>query len=82
MDWDEFVTLLSGINGDTPLGSVVRIRSEKDPKRRKEFTPEERRIYNEWKSRKMKKPTGTVEDGERVLKSIFGIRERSTDGRR
>lgn len=48
MSWDEFVTLLCGLNGDTPLGHIVSIRSEKDPERIKKFTAAEKKIRNEW----------------------------------
>ena len=48
MSWDEFITLLSGLNGETPLGHIVSIRAEKDPERLKQFTPEERKIRNDW----------------------------------
>ena len=54
MSWDEFMTLLSGINGDTPLGRIVSIRAEKDPKVIKEFTKEEKRIYNKWRHKQAK----------------------------
>ena len=54
MQWGEFSSLLSGINGETALGNVVRIRSEKDPKKIKEFTKEERKIRNDWLSRRTK----------------------------
>lgn len=49
MPWSEFLTLLSGLNGETPLGNVVRIRAEKDPKVLKQFTPEQKRIRAEWR---------------------------------
>lgn len=55
MTWDEFSTLLSGLSADTALGNIVRIRSETDPKVIKNFSTAEKRIYNEWKSRKMRK---------------------------
>lgn len=55
MTWDEFSTLLSGLNADTPLGSIVTIRSEKDPKKIKEFSAEQKRIRNEYISRRNKK---------------------------
>lgn len=48
MTWDEFTTLLAGIGPETPLGAIVSIRSEKDPERIKTFTPEQKRIRNEW----------------------------------
>lgn len=48
MEWGEFASLLAGLNGDTPLGNIVRIRSEKDPKILKQFTSEERKIRSKW----------------------------------
>lgn len=73
MDWDEFATLLSGLNSETPLGAIIRIRSEKDRKRIKDFSKEERKIYNEWRARHARKTNATVEDGEKALRSLFGI---------
>lgn len=49
MSWDEFTTLLSGLNGETPLGHVVSIRSENDKEKLKNFSPEEKKIRNEWR---------------------------------
>ena len=51
MSWDEFSTLLAGLNGDTPLGHIVSIRAETDKERLKQFTPAERKIRNEWRMR-------------------------------
>lgn len=48
MSWSEFCSLLSGIMPDTPLGRVVAIRSEKDPKVIKNFTKEQKQIRNEY----------------------------------
>lgn len=55
MSWSEFCSLLSGIMPDTPLGQVVTIRSEKDPKVLKNFTREQKRIKNEWSKCKQSK---------------------------
>lgn len=49
MTWDEFATLLAGVNGETPLGRIVSIRSENDKDKLQKFTPEEKRIRNEWR---------------------------------
>jgi hypothetical protein len=49
MTWDEFATLLGGLNGETPLGHIVSIRSENDKEKLKNFTTEEKRIRNEWR---------------------------------
>lgn len=75
MLWDEFTTLLAGLNGDTPLGYLVRIRSEKDPKVKKKFTKEEKKIYNEWRSRHSPKPKKmTREQVELGLRKLFGMK--------
>ncbi len=55
MSWSEFCSLLSGIMPDTPLGSIVSIRVEKDPKRIKEFTADQRKIRNDWLIKRNKK---------------------------
>ena len=55
MTWDEFCSLLSGLNSDTPLGGIIAIRSEKDPKRLKEFTPEQKKIRNDYIRRNSEK---------------------------
>lgn len=49
MSWDEFTTLLSGLNSDTPLGNVIAIRKENDSEILKRFTPEQRQMRNEWR---------------------------------
>ena len=52
MKWREFAGLLAGLDGETPLGRIVAIRAEDDPKRLREFTPEMRRIRSRWRTRK------------------------------
>lgn len=54
MSWAEFCSLLVGIMPETPLGSVVSIRAEKDRKVIRKFNTEQKRIYNEWRNRKPK----------------------------
>lgn len=54
MKWGEFSSLLSGLNGDTALGNIVRIRSEKDPKAIKDFSLNEKKIRSEWLNRNIK----------------------------
>ena len=48
MQWGEFCSYLAGLNGETPLGNIVRIRSEKNPKMLKEFSKEEKEIRSKW----------------------------------
>ncbi len=55
MSWEEFCSLLCGIMPETPLGRIVSIRSEKDPKIIKNFTKEQKRIRNEWILRRNRK---------------------------
>ena len=49
MSWREFAYLLSGISGESPLGRIVSIRAENDPEHLRSFTPEQRRIRNDWR---------------------------------
>lgn len=55
MKWDEFVALVSGLGPDTPLGRIVQIRAENDKNILKNFSKEQHRIRNEWRSRNIKK---------------------------
>ena len=70
MQWGEFSSLLSGINGETALGNVVRIRSEKDPKKIKEFTKEERKIRNDWLSRRTKNVNKNDDDYKQAMENF------------
>lgn len=54
MPWSEFCTLLAGIMPETPLGQIVSIRAENDKEILKNFTQEQHRIRNEWRSRASK----------------------------
>ncbi len=57
MSWREFAYLAGGLTHDTPLGQTIAIRSEKDPERLKQFTPEQKRIRNEYRRRQAKEMT-------------------------
>lgn len=48
LSFGEFCTLLAGLMPDTPLGNFVSIRSEKDKKTIKSFSPDQRRIHRDW----------------------------------
>lgn len=50
--WDEFRSLLAGIAPDTPLGRMVAIRAETDKNVIQNFTRDQKRIYDEWRSRR------------------------------
>ncbi|WP_249806065.1 Gp15 family bacteriophage protein [Copranaerobaculum intestinale] len=52
MDWVQFSALLAGIMPETPLGQIVSIRSEEDPRVLKSFTAEQHQIRNNWREKK------------------------------
>ena len=55
LPWGEFIALLAGLMPGTPLGQVVSIRAETDPDIIKCFNAEQRRIRDEWHSKKTQK---------------------------
>lgn len=78
MSWSEFGTLLAGIMPETPLGKVVSIRSENDKDILKNFTKEQHRIRNEWRSRNIRKTvTINKEEAERQIKMLQDILKRA-----
>lgn len=79
MPWEEFCTLVGGLMPDTPLGSIVSIRSEQDPKTIKGFNADQRRIYSAWRKRQSdqkmiepKKLDQEMKSMEAVLERLFG----------
>jgi len=76
----EYTKLLIGLSGDTPLGYVVGIRSEKDSKRIKQFTAQERKIRADWLRYLAQKPQKDVPQSDEanadkmrmILSSLFG----------
>lgn len=76
MSCEEFRQLLSGLNGDTPLGYVVQIRAEKDPKKIRKMTAHEKKIRSDWvafksNSKKQQKFELKKEDISKVFSKIF-----------
>lgn len=55
MPWGEFRDLLAGLSADTPLGRLIAIRAETDPEVLKHFTPQQRAIRAEWRTRSARK---------------------------
>ncbi len=73
-EWESFMV---GLLPDSPLGKVISIRSEKDTQRIREFTKDERRIYDEWQSFRTKQISEEEEQKmmrnlERMIASMFG----------
>ncbi len=73
MSWQEFVTLISGLMPDTPLGNIVSIRAEKDPKTIKSFSPEQKKIRNNWMKRQMKVKEKNPERIEKELENLSNM---------
>lgn len=55
LSWGELCSDIAGLSGDTPLGNIIRIRSENNPQEIKRFTQNELKIRNEWRARNAKK---------------------------
>lgn len=72
MTWDEFSSLLRGLNGDTPLGNLVQIRSETDPNILKHFSSSQNKIRSDWKRNHSKKNTNKKAH-EQFLAEIQGF---------
>ena len=68
MSWDEFTDLLSGISPGTALGRIVAIRAEENEDILKHFTPEQRRIRIEWRTRQAMKVS--EEDRDKFLEAM------------
>lgn len=72
VSWDEFKSLIAGIDPDTPLGRVVAIRAETDKNVIKNFNKDQKRIYNAWRNRKAETmPQATYEQEMKALEKMF-----------
>jgi hypothetical protein len=72
MTWREFAYYLGGISGKSPLGQIVAIRAENDPEKLKDFTPEEKKIRNEYRRKKAKvMPKKKASDALEGFKQAF-----------
>lgn len=72
MSWREFSYLLGGLSGKTPLGQIITIRAEKDPKKIREFTPEQRRIRNKYLAKQAgHKSPQQIDDALNAMKNAF-----------
>lgn len=88
MPWSEMSILLAGINHKTPLGIMISIRSETDQERLKAFTPEQRKIRNDWLSSQSKKLIKNNPDEalrqvmafEKAMTAAFGGNSKSEKG--
>lgn len=68
----EFQIMLSNIMPDTPLGQIVEIRSEKDPKVIRKFNKQQKQIRNQWLSKNAKKQVEQMSE-EQKRKAVDDI---------
>ena len=50
LPYEEFIIYLSGLLPETPLGNIVAIRSENNRDTLKHFTPQQKKIRNDWRA--------------------------------
>lgn len=79
MPWSEFTNLVAGLLPETPLGAIVKIRSEDDPKILKEFNADQVAIRNKWRERQAMQQLDnpevlkkSMDNLSNMLKSMFG----------
>lgn len=79
MPWSEFTNLVTGLLPETPLGAIVKIRSEDDPKMLRQFSRDQLEIRNKWRDRQALKQLDnpdilekSMENLSKMLKSMFG----------
>ena len=82
MSWAEFRQMLIGIGPDTALGRMVTIRSENDEEILKQFSPEQKRIRNEWRSRRARSVTQTELQNvlDKLKEAFIAMAGGETDG--
>lgn len=72
MPWDEFADLLSGLNEQTPLVEVARMRTTNDRERIAQMTPEQRRMRAEWKNRRARRmPKQSIDEFLSMMQAAF-----------
>lgn len=78
ISWSEIKMLVSGLLPETPLGKVIQIRSENNKEQLEHFTPEMRKIRNDWRNRMAKDKlkdedalNKTFDNMEKMLKVLF-----------
>lgn len=72
MSWREFSYFINGLSGDSPLGRIICIRAENDPEILKNFTPEQKKIRNDYRRQMAKQKTESeVNDALESIKQAF-----------
>jgi hypothetical protein len=70
MSWNEFCSLVSGLMPDTPLGQIVSIRAESDPKILKEFTSDQRKIRSDWMNKQAKNKLSNPQEFAKSMQAL------------
>lgn len=65
MEFREFLTLLSGIMPETPLGKIIQIRSETDSDVLKHYTSEQKQIRDNWLEKQQKEKIESMTEAEK-----------------
>lgn len=55
LPWPKYCNLLSLLNDRTPFGNIIAIRSEKDPKVLKHYTPDQKAERLRWQRKQASK---------------------------
>lgn len=79
MPFQEFITLVSGLLPETPLGRIIAIRAETDKKTIKAFTADQRKVHNDWKRKsaeiQLQNPEQLdkqMDDLAKMIETMFG----------
>lgn len=79
MPWSEFTSLITGLLPETPLGAVIKIRSENDPDMLKRFNKDQLEIRNKWRDKQAFKQLDnpevlkqSMDNLSKMLKDMFG----------
>ena len=79
MPWPEFTNLVTGLLPETPLGAIIKIRSEDDPDILKRFTRDQMEIRNKWRDRQALQQLDnpeilkqSMDSLSKMLESMFG----------
>ena len=79
MPWSEFTNLVAGLLPETPLGAVIKIRSESDPDVLKKFNKDQIAIRNKWRDRQALQQLDnpevlkqSMDNLSAMLKNMFG----------
>jgi hypothetical protein len=79
MPWSEFTSLITGLLPETPLGAVIKIRSEDDPDMLKRFNKDQLDMRNKWRDKQAFKQLDnpevlkqSMDNLSTMIKDMFG----------